>query len=68
MHTEFWWGNPKDRDHLEDLGVDGKTLKKTITRNCTQYCLTWLFLPSAHVVKFLICLVCIVDSFNLSCV
>ena len=34
--------------------------KKTITRNCTQYCLTWVFLPFVHVVKFLICLVCIV--------
>ena len=18
MHTEFWWGNPKEKDHLED--------------------------------------------------
>jgi len=23
--------------------------KKTITRNCTQYCLTWVFLPFVHV-------------------
>jgi alpha-glucosidase (family GH31 glycosyl hydrolase) len=21
--TEFWWESPKERDHLEDLGVDG---------------------------------------------
>ena len=40
----------------------------TTTRNCTQYCPTWVFLPFVHVVKFLICLVCIVDSFKLSCV
>jgi hypothetical protein len=20
----FWWENPKERDHLEDKGVDGK--------------------------------------------
>jgi len=26
--------------------------KKTITRNCTQYCLTWVFLPFVYVVKF----------------
>jgi hypothetical protein len=23
MHTEFLWGNLKERDHLDDLGVDG---------------------------------------------
>jgi hypothetical protein len=24
MHTGFWWGNLKEGDHLEDLGVDGE--------------------------------------------
>jgi hypothetical protein len=23
VHTGFWWGNPRERDHLEDPGVDG---------------------------------------------
>ena len=42
--------------------------KKTITRNCTQYSVTWVFLPFVYVVKFqfvscvlllvLSCLVC----------
>ena len=27
MHTGLWWGNRKERDHLEDLGADGKILK-----------------------------------------
>ena len=42
-------------------------IKKTITRNCTQYSLTWVFLPFVHVVFELVscvlslvlsCLVC----------
>jgi hypothetical protein len=24
MHTIFWLENPEGREHLEDLGVDGK--------------------------------------------
>jgi len=27
-------------------------VKKKITRNCTQYCLAWVFLPFVHGVKF----------------
>jgi len=23
MYTGFWWGNLRERDHLEDPGVDG---------------------------------------------
>jgi hypothetical protein len=23
IHTEFWWGNLKETDHLEDLGMGG---------------------------------------------
>ena len=26
MHTGFWWGNLRDRDHLEDPGIDGRIL------------------------------------------
>jgi hypothetical protein len=24
MHTEFWWGDLRGRDHLQDLRVDSK--------------------------------------------
>ena len=24
MHTGFWWGKVRERDHLEDPGVDGR--------------------------------------------
>ena len=24
VHTGFWWGDPRERDHVEDLGVDGR--------------------------------------------
>jgi len=33
VHTGFWWGNPKERDHLEDLGVDGRRILKLIFKN-----------------------------------
>jgi hypothetical protein len=30
MHTAFWLGNQKGRDHLEDLGIDGKIILEWI--------------------------------------
>jgi len=26
VHTGFWWGNLRARDHLQDLGLDGKRM------------------------------------------
>ena len=28
VHTGFWWGNQRERNHLEDPGVDGRVIKK----------------------------------------
>jgi len=31
-HVGFWWRNLRDRDHVEDPGVDGKIILRWIFR------------------------------------
>jgi hypothetical protein len=31
-HTGFWWGNLKERGHVEDVGIDGRVILKWILR------------------------------------
>jgi hypothetical protein len=28
VHTGFWWGNQRERHHLEDPSLDGRIIKK----------------------------------------
>lgn len=28
VYTEFWWGNLRERNHLEDSGIDGRIILK----------------------------------------
>jgi hypothetical protein len=30
VYTGFWWGNLRERGHLEDLGVDGRIILRWI--------------------------------------
>ena len=31
-YTEFWWGNVRKRDHLDEAGVDGGIILRWILR------------------------------------
>jgi len=33
VHTGFWWGNTREGDHLEDLGINRRTISKWIIKN-----------------------------------
>ena len=46
MHIGFWWEDMKERNHLEDIGVDGRILLKPIFKKWYGgYGLDWTDLP-----------------------
>jgi hypothetical protein len=47
VHTEFWWGNVRERDHSEDLGLDGKVILKWIFKTWSRgggWGMDWIYL------------------------
>ena len=32
VHSGFWWGDPREGNDLEDLGVDGRIILKWILK------------------------------------
>jgi len=30
VYSRFWWGNLRERDHLENPGIDGRTIFRWI--------------------------------------
>ena len=39
MYTGFWCGNLKERDHLEELGVDGSIILESVLKKWDER--TW---------------------------
>jgi hypothetical protein len=42
VHAGFWWGNLRERYHLEDPDVDGKAIIKWVFRNLDRRAWTGL--------------------------
>jgi hypothetical protein len=36
LHTRIWWGNLKERENLEGLGVDGRKVLKLIFKKYSE--------------------------------
>jgi len=43
VHIGFWWGNMRERDHLQELGVDGNIILKLIFKKW-EGDMEWIYL------------------------
>jgi len=44
VHTGLWWGNLRERDHLEDSGVDGRVILKWVFEKWNGGGVEWIAL------------------------
>ena len=42
VRTGFWWEDLRERDHLEDLGVDGRIILKRIFKKWDEEGMDWI--------------------------
>ena len=42
VYTGFWWGNLRERDHLDDPGVDGRIILRWIVRKWHWVGMDWI--------------------------
>jgi len=42
VYTGFWWGNLRERDHLDESGIDGRIILRWIFRKWDVGTLTGL--------------------------
>ena len=42
IHRGFWWGDPKEVEHLQDLSLDGKIILKWIFKKIERGRIDWL--------------------------
>ena len=43
VHAEFWWGEVRERDHLEEQGVNRRVMLKCIFKNWDVEVMTGMF-------------------------